>query len=422
MNNKLVTPLILFLGACADDIALSYQCDMACALDDTGKILLADDAYAVTCNVGKLVCSDDGTRTCEGFIPFGPETCEDGGIDRDCSGDPDNIFIPYFTEENDCIDTQQGICKWADKVCVNDSWTCRPPDFLPFGQEVCDSVDNDCDGLTDSADPDLNLGDEFVYEGDPSTLNVGECRAGVRECSRGSIVLRGQTLPTLEVCGNDDDDDCDGSTDELENSNIRQDFLIVLDFSGSMAGTIITVKDALCDWAEGELLQNSRFAIVGVGVSRETFDDVQIDLVTDFSTAANACLTLNTYIDYVNFFNISEPTHAGSAEYVAYAILESQENMGLDWSGDNSKKIVFFTDEAPQGFGMTVAEQLTQVREDCSARDYMVGGFVTDYEDSWRPTTDACFGFIEQFDYNEDEEIRQQLDYRFGLDCGVQRD
>lgn len=78
-------------------------------------------------------------------------------------------------------------------------------------EEVCDGIDNDCDGAIDEEMP-----LEFCYEGPAHTVNQGVCSPGVRECVRGSWSCERQRLPAIEIC-NSLDDDCDGETDEGSN-------------------------------------------------------------------------------------------------------------------------------------------------------------------------------------------------------------
>jgi hypothetical protein len=73
-------------------------------------------------------------------------------------------------------------------------------------EEDCNDEDDDCDGKTD----------EDLARADCGFSNVGICRLGVRECVNGEwSSCSGAIMPEDdEICDNDEDDDCDGETDE----------------------------------------------------------------------------------------------------------------------------------------------------------------------------------------------------------------
>jgi hypothetical protein len=72
---------------------------------------------------------------------------------------------------------------------------------------VCDEADGLCY-------PECEPGDaDDCYDGLPATLGVGPCSEGVRTCSSDGTwgLCSDQVLPSDELCGNDIDENCDGS-------------------------------------------------------------------------------------------------------------------------------------------------------------------------------------------------------------------
>jgi hypothetical protein len=82
------------------------------------------------------------------------------------------------------------------------------PDIYPTNDELCDGLDNDCDPASadGSEDPQDGTG---CYTG-----QQGVCAAGTTNCVSGSLTCIANTNPSVEICSNDLDDDCDGQTDE----------------------------------------------------------------------------------------------------------------------------------------------------------------------------------------------------------------
>jgi hypothetical protein len=153
---------------------------------------------------GVTVCKPDGTGTECGANPGSPtaEICD--GLDNDCDGVIDNGY-----DVGDPCTAGTGECKeYGVKVCKTDGsgTECSVDPGSPT-TEVCDGLDNDCDGVIDNG-----------YDvGDPCTAGVGECKEyGVKVCKTdgsGTECSVDPGSPTAEICDDGIDNDCDGFTD-----------------------------------------------------------------------------------------------------------------------------------------------------------------------------------------------------------------
>ncbi len=149
---------------------------------------------------GTFPTCDPATNGCI-CVPSGNEVCD--GLDNDCDGFVDEGFDVGMA----CVNGVGACANQGTTVC--NAMGGAMCDAVPgeAAMEACDGIDNDCDGAADDGNPG---GGVACVTGLPGACNDGatSCNGGAIECV--PAVMPGQQA---ETC-NDADDDCDGETDD----------------------------------------------------------------------------------------------------------------------------------------------------------------------------------------------------------------
>lgn len=160
--------------------------------------------------------------------PMMTEVCN--GIDDDCNGLVDDVMEPPI----DCL--QQGVCLGTSAVCHGPfGWVCPYPDTFEQQEVSCDGLDNDCDGETDNIEPPPGL-----------CLETGVCRGVEPQCpgAQGWHCPYPVTYEPEEITCDGLDNDCDGETDE----NLGGDDCTIKNGFGVCVGKTVCVEGTLiCD-------------------------------------------------------------------------------------------------------------------------------------------------------------------------------
>jgi hypothetical protein len=152
-----------------------------------------------TCRDGVMTCIASGNGSmwdgCEGELLPGPEMCD--GLDNDCNGSVDDGPRDSAAYEDDCGDGEDNDCDGAVDCMDADC----PPCCEPSPEDCVNGLDDDCDGLVDCGDPDC------VSRWENCTNGIDDDCDGLVDCSDPGCAA----MP--ENCGNNLDDNCDGVVD-----------------------------------------------------------------------------------------------------------------------------------------------------------------------------------------------------------------
>jgi hypothetical protein len=164
-------------------------------IDNNCNNEIDEDLSKITCGKGVCnhavpACENGVVNTCDPFEGISEEVCD--GVDNDCNG---------LTDEGlGTLTCGLGVCTHTVPACLNGQpKECNPQEGAEA--EICDGSDNDCDGKTDEEMPTLACGKGACFH------TVESCVGGIiKECNAFEGALQ-------EVCDGIDND-CDGDQDE----------------------------------------------------------------------------------------------------------------------------------------------------------------------------------------------------------------
>ncbi|MES2622656.1 MAG: MopE-related protein [Bacteroidota bacterium] len=286
-------------GDCDDENQLTYPGaeELECGVDGNC------DGIPMSCTECIPGCSDPAATN---YNPATSADCDDGTCDY---GEPCEVV--------GCSDPTA--CNYDEFVCEDDG-SCIYP-----SPEICDGIDNDCDGLIDALDASLLLAycedQDGVCSGTMKSAN--QCVSGSwLSCTAANYFAGNANYSASEICGDGLDNDCNSQVDEfcLPNDNCSNPTPI--ECGQTISGTTVGAQSNMafgCGLLDNNASPDVFYRLVGTGntVTLSTCNNSSFDteiLVHTTCGSYGSCLVAND--DYCGLQ--SQVTFFGSAGVTYY--------------------------------------------------------------------------------------------------------
>ncbi len=328
--------LALLLAACEDTTRVgSVQCTQPCYGGPSGTEGVG------ACHAGAPVCTSSGAYVrCEGEVRPGWETCN--GLDDNCNGrvdEPSSLIGAAYGQP--CGPVLGECARHPGHVaCIDGAVSCA--DAATPQPETCNGLDDNCNGVIDEVLP------RFCDVPDPQRYITPPCSPGLMICFAGHERCVGQRAPEKEIC-DQIDNDCNGAVDDTGGGRITADIVLVVDESCSMAdpvdATISLPKLELVRQALFLLATSTTAAEADVRFwlyDLPSPDDSAIDAAANLGCVGCTPNTLTGALASLHInFNGLEPSID-----IAYDLITGAEP--VRWRPGAGRIIIEFTDEIAQ--------------------------------------------------------------------------
>jgi len=218
----IIISILLFLG-CEETQLIRHECPVGqtreCSWDANSTQLPEG-----LCKYGKQLCTSSGWGECIGAVGPATEICD--GLDNDCDLQVDESY-PEESQLCGFVEGANygtGICVPGVMICDEGYLYCSG--HVGPAAEICDGIDNNCNGTVDESVANTTAvvcysGPENTMAVGVCRAGVKYCSDGGFDgpCD-------GEVTPTVEVC-DDLDNDCDGEVDEgFDQRNVEIVFVL----------------------------------------------------------------------------------------------------------------------------------------------------------------------------------------------------